>query len=308
MIQKHIFYSDIMQPKNSKCKKYPRAIYLHLTQRCNFNCVYCYLNAGKQSCNELTTDEVKRILSQIVIFQPVKVIFTGGEPLMRKDLIELARYFRGLNPPLSQLCLDTNGSLITSRTASSLVALFDEIRISIDGFKDTNDVLRGQGAFKSAIQAIGEIHKAEGSPSIAITLTSINIFEVRYFVHYMCHEWGIQTVRINPFKPMGRGETRTDLLLGDHNLNWVGSLDPFSACDVDRSPCNRDGSCIGTSISITPQGLTYPCHWLSQEEYYLGDARNEWLGFIYERLNKLRQHFHVKNIRLKGGTKQNGDT
>lgn len=276
-----------MRTKNVKYKEYPRVVYLHLTQQCNLSCVYCYLNAGKYSCSELTSDTVKQLLCQIAAFQPRKLIFTGGEPLMREDLLELALYFRKLRHPSSQLCLDTNGTLINSNIASTLVKLFDEIRISLDGFEEVNDRLRGRGSFKSAIRAIGELREAGGAPSIAITLTSMNATMVSYFIHYMCHEWGIRKIRINPVKSIGRAKNRPDIIPGNEHDN-LHSFSSFPVCD-SNSPCNGDGSCIGTTISITPQGLAYPCHWLSQKEYYVGDMRVEKLGLIYERLDKLRQ-------------------
>jgi len=180
---------------------------------------------------------------------------------------------------------------VDSGIASSLVELFDEVRISVDGFEETNDALRGKGAFRAAIRAIGEISRAGGVPSIAITLTSANLPGIQYFIHYMCHEWGIRTVRINPMKPMGRGKNRPDLLLSDRALDCSIFPDNAQAPDGDRSPCDGSGSCLGTTISITPQGLAFPCHWLSQEEHLLGDLKTENLSLIYDRLNELRQRF-----------------
>lgn len=264
---------------------------MHLTQRCNLSCAYCYADAGKDCCDELTTDDAKRILSQIAAFQPRKVVFTGGEPLMREDIFELARFFRESVSHLTQLCINTNGWLLDPGIAASLVELFHEIRISVDGFEETNDALRGKGAFRAAIRAIGEIRKAGGVPSIAITLTSVNAPGIQYFIHYMCHEWGIRTVRINPMKPMGRGKTRPDLLLHERALDCPIFPDNARAPDERRSPCNGNGSCVGTTISISPQGLAYPCHWLSEEEHLLGDLKVQSLSLIYDRLDYLRQRF-----------------
>lgn len=272
--------------KNQQYREYPRAVYLHLTQQCNLDCVYCYINAGKHYCHDLGSDEVERLLCQIAAFRPSKLVFTGGEPLLRKDLLELALYFRKIRHASSQLCLDTNGTLINSSNASLLLKLFDEIRISLDGFEEVNDLLRGRGSFGSTLKGISNILDAGGMPSLALTLTSINLTSAEFFIHYMCREWGIRKMRINPVKPMGRAKARPDILLKNdpNDINYQNS----SICDSNH-PCDGDDSCLGATISINPQGLAFPCHWLSQKDYYIGNVRDEKLSLIYERLRKLSQ-------------------
>lgn len=271
---------------------YPRTVYLHVTRLCNLHCSYCYLDAGRYIRHELTSHEVKRILSEVIPFQPDKVVFTGGEPLMRQDIIELARFFRSLDSIHHiRLCLDTNGILVNATMAPALGEVFDEIRVSMDGFEETNDALRGRGCFKAGLRAIREMRCTGVVPSLAITATSINVSDIAPFISYMSYEWGIRTVRINSLKPMGRAMTRPELLLREGQLGFSGYS---PTCGSSMSPCNGDASCVGRSISINPQGLVFPCHWLSHKDYYIGNARVERVSLLYERLFQVRKQILAK--------------
>lgn len=254
------------------------AIYLHLTRACNLRCVYCYANAGEPNADELDMTSWQRVLAQAVALQPRKIVFTGGEPLLRQDLPALALFLRLHS--LAQgihLCLDTNGLLITPTLAAALGPLFDEVRLSLDGFPATHDELRGAGSHIAALRAIGYLRQAGVLPSVAVTASAANEAELPAFVDYLLREWGIHTVRINPLRPLGRAASRLDLA---PHRGWPCS----EAGQEARQPCAGPVSCLGTTLSITPQGQVYPCHWLAQPRDLLGNVQCEPLVSIYERL------------------------
>jgi|Deesub1362B_J571_1020462.scaffolds.fasta_scaffold00002_749 radical SAM protein with 4Fe4S-binding SPASM domain len=128
-----------------------------LTERCNFNCIHCYINRPaddrKAQQKELTTEEWKEFLQEAASLGCLTVKFTGGEPLLREDFEELYLFSRRLGMKVSIL---TNGSLITPR----LVSLFkkipplDEIEISVYGLneKTYEEVTRVPGSYQ-AVQA-----------------------------------------------------------------------------------------------------------------------------------------------------------
>ena len=126
----------------------------NITRRCNLRCIHCYARAGSTSCsNELTTGQGYDLIDDLAEFNVPVLIFSGGEPLMRGDLFELAARAKahGL-----RIVLSTNGTLITREEAQKLKqAGFSYIGISLDGMEKTNDHFRARpGAFEAAVQGI----------------------------------------------------------------------------------------------------------------------------------------------------------
>lgn len=282
MIPKRILHAE-GQPTTLNAIRLPKTVYLHLTRRCNMRCVYCYMDATDGKRSELSTNKIKSILNEIADLRIPRIVFTGGEPFLRKDMLKLAQYFKGIAPASGMLCVNTNGAFINASNVLPITELFDEIRISIDGFERQNDLLRGQGSYKIAIMAIGELLKAGVSPSINITLTAVNRDGIELFIRYMLHEWGARTVRVNPVKPLGRGKLETRLLLGDGETPAVCGDEICLSID-----CAQGWACVGDTLSITPEGPAYPCHWLCGNEFCIGNARYESIGSICARMHHLR--------------------
>ena len=109
-----------------------QTIFCHVTKACNLNCSYCYFSARKPLPDELSTDHYWRLWSDIVAIRPKKVVLTGGEPLLRKDILELIYGFRNADPEHKiLLCLNSNGHAVSLNIAEQLIDLVDEVRISI---------------------------------------------------------------------------------------------------------------------------------------------------------------------------------
>lgn len=148
----------------------PRLVYWELTKRCNLRCAHC--RAVPQTCpspDELSIAEGIRLIDAIrECGQPILVL-TGGEPLLRSDVFDLATYgtWRGL-----PMALATNGTLVTRETAKRIVASgFMRVSISLDGADaDTHDRFRRvPGAFDSAVD--GFIHLKELGMSMQVNTT-----------------------------------------------------------------------------------------------------------------------------------------
>lgn len=94
-------------------------IYLAVTDRCNLKCKHCCQDSGCRVHDALTTDDIKLAINYIIMLNPKGIVFTGGEPIMRKDLIELLHYartnFKG------QIILSTNTLLITKKNINSIL-------------------------------------------------------------------------------------------------------------------------------------------------------------------------------------------
>jgi len=140
--------------------------------------VHCYAHAKNISFeNELSTQEGKNLLDDLAEFGVPVILFSGGEPLTRKDLPELADYAvkKGMRAVIS-----TNGTLITPEKAQTLKAIgLSYVGISLDGMEEINDRFRGvKGAFKAALQGIENCKKAGIKVGLRFTINKSNASEI----------------------------------------------------------------------------------------------------------------------------------
>ncbi len=148
------------------------------TRRCNLKCVHCYAHAKDRSFdNELTTQEGKSLIDDLAAFGVPVLLFSGGEPLVRKDLPELAAYAveKGMRAVVS-----TNGTLITQETAQELKEIgLSYVGISLDGMEEINDRFRGvKGAFNDALEGIKNCQAAGIKVGLRFTINRFNVNEV----------------------------------------------------------------------------------------------------------------------------------
>jgi 12,18-didecarboxysiroheme deacetylase len=132
-----------------------------MTQRCNLKCEHCYAQAIDPNGDDpIDTGQGKRIIDDLAQFGSPVILFSGGEPTIRKDLPELANYAvsKGMRAVIS-----TNGTLITKRMARELKEVgLSYVGISLDGGEKVHDKFRGvPGAYKKALQGV-ENCQAEG--------------------------------------------------------------------------------------------------------------------------------------------------
>ena len=112
-------YGDILRYRgvHSVCKK-PIVVW-NVTSRCNLECEHCYANASlfSNSTDDLSLDEAKKLIDDLSVFGVPVLLFSGGEPLVREDILEIINYAssKGLRTVLS-----SNGTLIDQRTALAL--------------------------------------------------------------------------------------------------------------------------------------------------------------------------------------------
>jgi len=148
------------------------------TRACNLNCIHCYARAVHRSNErELTTEQGLNLIDDLATFGVPVILFSGGEPLLRPDLPELARYSvdRGMRAVIS-----TNGTLIDEEKATTLKdAGVSYVGISLDGLENVNDHFRRvQGAFKMALKGIKNCKKAGLKVGLRFTMNKLNVEQV----------------------------------------------------------------------------------------------------------------------------------
>lgn len=160
----------------SKDKK--PVIVWNITRRCNLKCVHCYAHSKDiHYQNELSTDEGKALIDNLAEFGVPVLLLSGGEPLVRKDLPELAGYAvqKGMRAVIS-----TNGTLITKEKAKILKDIgLSYVGVSLDGMEEIHDKFRGvKGAFKLAMEGIENSQEAGIKVGLRFTINKFNVNEI----------------------------------------------------------------------------------------------------------------------------------
>ena len=150
----------------------------NITRSCNLKCVHCYAHAKDAKFeNELSTKEGFKLIDDLAEFGSPVMLFSGGEPLVRKDLPELAEYAvkKGMRAVIS-----TNGTLITKDMAKRLKDVgLSYVGISLDGMEKINDKFRGyKGAFKAALKGIENSKNAGIKVGLRFTINKFNVAEI----------------------------------------------------------------------------------------------------------------------------------
>ena len=150
----------------------------NVTRACNLKCIHCYAHAVRRSREkELTTEEGLALIDDLAEFGVPVILFSGGEPLMRKDLVELARHAVGKG---MRAVISTNGTLISKAKARELQEVgLSYVGVSLDGLNAVNDRFRGRpGAFEEAIQGIRHCREAGLKVGLRFTISRMNMKEV----------------------------------------------------------------------------------------------------------------------------------
>lgn len=150
----------------------------NMTKRCNLKCVHCYAQAVEvDGTDDISTEQAKEMIRDLAQFGSPVMLFSGGEPLVRQDLTELAKFAteQGMRAVIS-----TNGTLITPDKAKELKEVgLSYVGISLDGGEEVHDKFRGvPGSYKKALKAI-ENCQAEGlKVGLRFTINRRNVQEV----------------------------------------------------------------------------------------------------------------------------------
>lgn len=126
-----------------------RYLELQITDKCNLKCRHCYI--GKPLDNELSVGEIKGLLNEFEAMQGLRLLITGGEPLMHSRFEEINSFLPEYN---FRKIFFTNGLLLTKRILENLAA--DEIQFSVDGMKHGHEAIRGKGTYEIVMRKVKE--------------------------------------------------------------------------------------------------------------------------------------------------------
>ena len=170
------FMNEILRPTPAGKRRGPPGpvVIWNLVRRCNLACRHCYsISANIDFAGELSTQEVFSVLYDLKTFRVPALILSGGEPLLRKDIFEIAERAKSMD---FYTALSTNGTLIDLPLAMRIRdAGFDYVGISLDGLQDTHDWFRRKkGAYQRSLQALRLLRDLGVKVGVRFTLTRDN--------------------------------------------------------------------------------------------------------------------------------------
>ncbi|GAB4483524.1 MAG: radical SAM protein [Thermodesulfovibrionales bacterium] len=145
-----------------------RYLELQITSRCNLRCRHCYIDGA--GSRELGLVQVRRVLEEFQEMQGLRVLITGGEPLLHTGFSAINDLLPGF---FLRKVLFTNGLLLTGRILDALNV--DEIQVSVDGLEEGHDALRGEGTFTRAIAAISAARERGFEVSVSTMVHAKNL-------------------------------------------------------------------------------------------------------------------------------------
>ena len=275
----------------------PHVIAWNLTRRCNLECAHCYISAGPEesASGELATDECLRIMREILALNPAPLfILSGGEPLLRNDLAEIAHFATSRG---ATVVIGTNGTLLTDERIQELKAAgVTGVAVSIESLRpDYHDRFRrGHGSLEATLEAVGRLRQHELDLVVQTTLTKGNRDELPVLVAWAA-EQGAVSFNAYFVVPTGRGAGMDtlrpadyeDLLttLVDLHLQYMGRMMVRAKCAPhfmrlihQRSPespiLNYETRCpCGVQYCrVTPDGKLTACPYMPVAA---GDLRKE---------------------------------
>lgn len=290
-------------------------LWLKLTNRCNLFCTYCYADShASDTSHEITLDEIKVILDTMQHRKLGKIVLTGGEPLLRKDILEIAKLCK--NYGLVQVL--SNGTIPSKELYKDIIETVDMLQISIDSMdKKTNDLNRGEGTYDKVMETVCYLSNiAPSKLTLSMTIVPGAENQINDMIQF-CYEKGIENLHINRFVPYGRAKTNFDQTLNlrkfykaiDAGYDYIRSLYQknrnmrFNLDVANDFVKSIYGSGLKKScglkealISVECNGDIYMCSSLHQEEFKLGSIREMPLNTILDQSHTKFQSFHVDHL------------
>ena len=294
----------------------PSLLSWNLTRMCNLRCPHCYMEAGKKAEHELTTEECLRLIDDMKALGTEMLILTGGEPLLRKDIYDIARYAseQGI-----WVVMGTNGVLITDAVAQKMVECgVKGVGISIDSLdpEKHNSFRGGPDAWEYSVRAL-DICRAHGlQVLVQTTIMEMNRQEIPQLIDFT-REKGAWSFNLYFLVQTGRGQEMNDLSAEQTEdvLSYLVDIQDEYRPMLVRSKCAphfkriayergrgglESGGCMaGTQYGrITPGGDVTPCPYMT---VVAGNVRKQSLQEIWQTSPILQQLRDPKQLKGRCG-------
>ncbi len=259
---------------------------LLLTERCNLSCRYCYVDAGGSGA-DMSREDAFRAIDSLASRNGVTVELSGGEPLLRFDLVEdVVEYGRSVNRSL-RFALQTNAVLLDRKRLFYLAAHRVGLGISLDGVPEVNERLRGGS--EEVLRALRMMDDLGAGVNITVVLTGENTGDFLRFLLFCAGFNCVRMINLDLVRPLGRASDRALLPRKEQITAMVSEMFDVLAFINERRQTpllireieqalrrGRQGEemrpychgAAGEAAAVAPDGGLYPCASLVRKDEY----------------------------------------
>ncbi len=263
--------------------------YLHITNICNLNCIGCYSFDRTRNCKDkLTLENITHILDELYCNGVENLIISGGEPTIRKDLVDIVAYAKKIG--IDRIQVITNGTRYDEEKLIQLKPYIDALAVSIDGYSDENpQFIRDEGIFPKVIKFVEGARDLGIPVSILPTLHHYNIEHIEDYIELS------RKLKVSiSFSLLTCSGELESFIPTEENLKYLASylyrfmksgavpLQDYTSLEAKKS-CGAGENII----SVTAEGDVYPCHMMHDTDKKMGNLLKESLESIMKRSRKI---------------------
>lgn len=272
--------------KNSDVKN----AYIHITDRCNLHCRGCYSADERCDKNELTLQNIKKIILNLKNLNLKTVIISGGEPMIRRDLDEILKTIKiEINP--ENLVVITNGTIHDYDLLKNIAKYVDVLSVSLDTYStECEAFLREEDIFERIMEFIKKAKDLNINVSILPTINHKNVDFINEYTKLSKElnaniSFSLFTVRPD--------EENKDFVLNKDDLKKICDYYRVNEIKVSDVPLDNslEGKCnCGTGehlVSVGTDGSLYPCHMLMEDRFKIGNLlEGDALNLLTNNMNR----------------------
>ena len=279
---------------------------LYLTNNCNMRCPHCFMYAGRKYDNELSTNEILTLLYNFKNSGGTRIILTGGEIGLRKDLEDIINtaFTYGL-----QIEILTNGTVFSNEFIKRVACKVSRVQVSIDGYsEESNRAIRGMYNFDKALQTIDEFIKQGVNVEIAVTPfpsehLSLEVNDYIDFGRKLLKKYGEnivvkftteiidgRNVNLDKIDKKKYSNIMNTIIEGVYGVNDGKSGFILSA----RKQVVNDNCAYG-ALNVSANGDVYPCAKVHSVEHFANIRTSKW-GDIMTMSDKLKDKSNIVHL------------
>ena len=275
--------------------------YLHVTQRCNLGCRFCYSeDATRNRLEDPSLEELLRAVDLLAELGCTRLTISGGEPLLRGDLPEIVTHARERG--IRDVTILTNGLLVNEKNVGALAGHVARIAVAFDGASASDPAhLRGSQRFDELVAAIQTIRSTGVEARVLPTLHALNLADMPRYRQLAQRlgatlSYSLLTADVCELGDLAPSEEQLRGLGRAAVTEGLPGTDPL---DTEAPPIFARDSCgAGTrTLSVAADGTVYPCHMLHDRRLAMGDAFADTADEIMRsQVARLFRHLSVEDL------------
>ena len=241
----------------------PALVRFEITSMCSMSCAHCYQSGSSGQIPDMTLESVKEVIDRIAATLPVKMLFLGGEPSERKDIVEIIRHAKSKGVYAG---IDSNASCLGKEVLHRLKAAgLDKLNITVYGTSaEVHDHFTQPGHFAQIIEALETAAHFGMNVDLAFLLTRRNFFELFKIARFAKH-YGAKDVHLDVYMAVNSNDNGKYCLSFLQFLLFWGILRPLLS-KINMLPGSKRNASLKVSCCerrtiplVKPDGEIWPC-------------------------------------------------